>query len=61
MKVKTYVILERAIEEGVARGWNRAHKHVENPTPEHIMAEILQAVMVDICNVFSFDEIEDRS
>jgi hypothetical protein len=31
MKPKMRVILEMAIEQGVRRGWQRAHKHVENP------------------------------
>lgn len=56
MRVKTYSILERAVEEGVQRGWNRAHKYVENPTEETVRQEILQAVMGSICEVFNFDD-----
>jgi hypothetical protein len=29
MKPKLHVILEMAIEQGVARGWRLAHKHVK--------------------------------
>ena len=32
MKPKMRVILEMAIEQGVRRGYARAHKHVEEPT-----------------------------
>lgn len=34
MKAKTRVILEMTIEEGVARGWSRAHKHTESPSEQ---------------------------
>lgn len=29
MELKKYVIIERAVEEGVGYGWRRAHKYVE--------------------------------
>lgn len=60
MRAKTYTILERAIEEGLTRGWNRAHKHTDKPSEEHIKNEILAAVMGNICEVFSFDDEELR-
>ena len=44
MKVKTLVILEQAIEEGVRRGYSRAHKHVDNPTEGAIIEQIEDAV-----------------
>jgi len=56
MKVKSYVILQRAIEEGYKRGYNRAHKHVEVPQPAALEEEILSAIMGEICDVFSFDD-----
>lgn len=56
MKPKSYVILERAVEEGYRRGWNRAHKHADSPSAEQIELEVLQAIMGDICDVFSFDD-----
>jgi hypothetical protein len=58
MKPKTRVILEMAIEEGVRRGWQRAHKHVENPTEGAIIEHIEEAVMSQIYEYFSFDEEE---
>jgi hypothetical protein len=56
MKVKTLVILEQAIEEGVRRGWQRAHKHVENPNEGSIMAHLEECVMAQIYEYFTFED-----
>jgi len=59
MKVKVYNILDRAIEEGVAYGYNRAYKHTDTPTPEQVMREIETAVMNEICEVFDLSNDSD--
>ena len=56
MKPKFRVILEQAIEEGVRRGYSRAHKHVENPTEGAIIENIEDAVMASIYEYFTFEE-----
>ena len=56
MKAKTRVILEMAIEQGVARGWRLAHKHVENPEEHVIIDRINDAVMSQIYEYFTFEE-----
>lgn len=56
MKAKMRVILEMAVEEGVRRGYSRAHKHVENPTEGAIIEQIEDAVMSQIYEYFTFDE-----
>jgi|APGre2960657404_1045060.scaffolds.fasta_scaffold82154_4 hypothetical protein len=56
MKVKTLVILEQAIHEGVIRGYRRAHKHNENPTEESICDNIEKYVMEQIYEYFTFEE-----
>ena len=56
MKPKMRVILEMAIEQGVRRGWQRAHKHVENPTEGAICETIEDCVMSQIYEYFTFDE-----
>ncbi len=56
MKPKIRVILEMAIEEGVRRGYSRAHKHVDNPTEGAIIEHIEEAVMSQIYEYFTFDE-----
>jgi len=58
MKVKTLVILEMAINAGVKRGWNRAHKHIENPNEATICDYIEDCVMSQIYEYFTFDEDE---
>ncbi len=56
MKVKTRVILEQAIEEGVNRGWRLAHKYVENPEEHVIIDRINDAVMSQIYEYFTVDD-----
>jgi hypothetical protein len=56
MKPKTRVILEMAIEQGVRRGYARAHKHVENPTEGAIIEHIEDCVMGEIYEYFTFEE-----
>ena len=64
MKPKEYNVLQQAVETGVLRGWNRAHKHVDTPSPESVREEIEQAVMAEICEWFDFEptpgEVADR-
>ena len=55
MRPNYYVIIDRAVEEGVLYGWNRAHKHEETPTPEAVREAIASAVIDAICEVFTFD------
>jgi hypothetical protein len=47
MKPKVLPLIESCIETGVRLGYNRAHKHVENPhvesIVEHITTEIRHA------------------
>ena len=56
MKPKFRTILELAIENGVRRGYMRAHKYVENPTEEQIMDSIEEHVMSSIYEFFNFDD-----
>ena len=59
MKVKTLVILERAIEEGVRRGYRRAFKHVENPNEGSVTAHLEQCVMEQIHEYFTFSDTDN--
>lgn len=59
MKPKFRVILEMAIEEGVRRGYSRAHKHVENPSEHSIIENIEDAVMSSMYEYFDFDDTND--
>ena len=60
MKPKIYTILGQAVEEGVRRGYYRAFKHVEDPSPDAIIESIDSAVMASILEYFTFDgEFDD--
>lgn len=49
-----------ALEEGVRYGYNRAHKHVENPTEGAIIDNIVEQVMNSLYEWFDFeDECKD--
>ena len=56
IRARTYPILARAVEDGIAYGWQRAHKHTDTPDADHVKDQIEQAVMSEICEVFEFDE-----
>ena len=52
MVARVWPILTRAIEEGVAAGWYRAHKHEDKPGEEKIKTDIEEAVMNSMCEYF---------
>ena len=56
MKPKFRLILEMAIDEGVSTGYYRAHKHVEDPSPESIIESIQDHVMSKMYDYFDFEE-----
>jgi hypothetical protein len=58
MRAKEYDVLVMAVEQGVALGWNHAHKHVEKPDAEAIQAKIVDDVTTAICEWFNFDQQE---
>lgn len=58
LKLNTYFIIEEAVEKGIAYGMNRAHKHTDTPSKEHIVQEIERAVMHELSEVINFDTDE---
>lgn len=58
MRVKAYDVLERAVVDGVAYGYRRAHKYSAKPDEETIKEAIERAVMAEISTWFEFDEPE---
>ncbi len=56
MSIRAYPVLCRAVEEGVAYGWRRAHKHTQMPDAQAIEAEIVNAVLIEVCQYFDFDD-----
>lgn len=52
MTPKILPLLERCIEDGLTRGWNRAHKHTDEPSEERILEEQFNAIMGEIWEWF---------
>jgi hypothetical protein len=55
MKPNIYNIVRDAIESGTVKGIRRAHKHDDDPTHEHIEAEVFAAIMLELDHYFIFD------
>lgn len=59
MKANEYRVLSDCVERGVGYGYNRAHKHTDNPVPELLRDTIADAVLNEIAEYFRFDETEN--
>lgn len=63
IQVRTYRVLERAIEEGIEYGWNRGVKYnnsdaIDSINAELFKREILSGIMLNIDEFFIFPELE---
>lgn len=56
MRVKVYDLLRDAVENGVAMGVRRAHKHTENPSQDAIIESVENEVMLAIGIIFDFSD-----
>jgi hypothetical protein len=56
MQVKEYSVLVDCVERGITHGMNRAHKYSDTPTRAYIEEQIADAVMLEICEYFNFDD-----
>lgn len=59
LKIRTYPIIERAVEDGVRLGWRRAHKHADKPGELHAVNTVLEAVMAALEEVIDFGGEDD--
>jgi len=57
---KVWPLLAEAVEAGVQRGWNRAHKHTDAPHEVEVRAEIEKAVTNEICERFHVVEPQEE-
>jgi hypothetical protein len=55
VRFNAYEIISRAVEEGVAYGYRRAHKHTDKPTEAQMTTEIENAVMNSLSEVLVYD------
>lgn len=58
MKPRFDVILEQALTEGIARGWERAHKHHEDPQESWIKDTMHDCIMESFYQYFIFEHID---
>lgn len=58
LEVDVYKVLNDCVENGTERGWRRAHKHDGAPDVSYIKEQIIQNIMLEICEYFKFDEDE---
>ena len=56
MKPNFRKVLEMALEEGVRYGYNRAHKHVENPHQDAVVDCVVEGAMNSLYEWFDFEE-----
>lgn len=55
MRAKIRKILEECIINGIEYGYERAHKHTDDPSESHIQAWIEDAIWLEIDERFEFD------
>jgi len=58
VRLDAYKIISDTIETSIKLGWNRAHKHIDNPEQQHVLNEIHTAIMNDLCQILKFDDEE---
>ena len=56
LKINTYVVISRAVEEGITRGWCRAHKHTDTPSEPTIKSEIEKEVLNSLTEIISWSD-----
>jgi hypothetical protein len=61
MKPDIYKILLRCIDEGIERGFRRAHKHTDTPSHDEIKGAVEDAIIFEICEWFTFDVDADKT
>lgn len=56
MKLRTYTIIARVVEEGVRQGYYAAHKYTETPSQGTLEEAITSAVISEISSVIDFED-----
>lgn len=60
MKANEYKLMEDCVERGINAGYQKAFKHSDNPPEEEIKQQINHYIMLEICEYFTFNNIEDE-
>lgn len=53
-------LLNHVVELGVARGYHRAHKHVDSPTEQQLIDVITEYVINELHEWFNIDDEDYR-
>lgn len=61
IKIKLYDLIERAVQDGIASGWHRAHKHTDNPTEHEIKKQIERGIMGELSDYIDFSPDAESS
>lgn len=56
LKVNVYSVLSECVENGIEYGWNRAHKHVDEPSEGFLKQCIEEGILLMISEKFQFDD-----
>lgn len=56
LRFRAYPLIQRAVAEGIAYGYRRAHKHTDTPSEEYVKEEMERGVMDALCDILSLDE-----
>ena len=59
MKPKPQMVLGMCIQEGIAFGWNRAHKHTDTPSEADLKREIEQEIWNQVWEWFDMEVSDD--
>jgi hypothetical protein len=55
IKINAYKVIDDAVDRAIRYGYQRAHKHNDDPSENQIIEEIQRAVMNELCELFVFD------
>jgi hypothetical protein len=61
LRLRAYDVVCQAVDDGVATGWRRAHKHIDEPDDQTILEHVANEVKLHLCEVIDFeDELSDE-
>ena len=56
LRLRTYTVVSRAVEEGVAYGIQRAYKHTDAPERESLQEHLEHEVVNALCEIIDFGD-----
>lgn len=60
VSAKAYKVMAEAVKWGVAAGYYRAYKHTEAPDDSHFQQCLVDAIMLNLCEQFSFSDFGEE-